>query len=265
MMYHELIAKGFTGEPYSMFFHVWPWIGLGAAVVILLLVFCTDFLRSDKSRSRWFDPAILAWLGAVAYMLHNVEEYGVDMYGNQQAFTTLMYQLMGVRISELAFLACNLCLVWVVGPLTAVFVRKGYWRMAAGMALFELINALMHVVQAINLGCYNPGLLTSGVIFLPLCCWTLYVLYFRKEGNKKTVTLKDESTANSIYHLPFPKMDILWLFLGAFFYHIVLMAGIMGATKLGLPSWLQGTIMVLDAVCLFYFWWLVGKKSRVQK
>ncbi|MBQ3632891.1 MAG: hypothetical protein II952_01200, partial [Paludibacteraceae bacterium] len=86
----------------------------------------------------------------------------------------------------------------------------------------------------------------------------------RKEGNKKTVTLKDESTANSIYHLPFPKMDILWLFLGAFFYHIVLMAGIMGATKLGLPSWLQGTIMVLDAVCLFYFWWLVGKKSRVQ-
>ena len=25
-----MIAKGFTGEPYSMFFHVWPWIGLGA-------------------------------------------------------------------------------------------------------------------------------------------------------------------------------------------------------------------------------------------
>ena len=32
MNYHEMIAKGFEGEPYSMFFHVWPWIGLGAAI-----------------------------------------------------------------------------------------------------------------------------------------------------------------------------------------------------------------------------------------
>ena len=35
MNYHEMIARGFTGEPYSMFFHVWPWIGLGAAIVLL--------------------------------------------------------------------------------------------------------------------------------------------------------------------------------------------------------------------------------------
>ena len=253
MMYHELIAKGFTGEPYSMFFHVWPWIGLGAAIVLLILIFCTDFLRSDKSRSRWFDPAILAWLGAVAYMLHNVEEYGVDMYGNQQSFTILMYQLMGVRISELAFLACNLCFVWIVGPLTAVFVRKGYYRMAAGMTIIELINGLSHIGQAFNLGCYNPGLLTSCVVFVPLCCWTLYVLYFRKG-----------ESSQAGWSLPFPKMDILWLFLAGLFYHVVLMAGIIGATRLGMPGWLQGVIMVLDAVCLFYFWWLVGKKSVKQ-
>jgi MoaA/NifB/PqqE/SkfB family radical SAM enzyme len=121
-----MIAKGFTGEPYSMFFHVWPWIGLGAAIVLLLLIFCTDFLRSDKTKSRFRDPVSLAWMGAVIYMLHNLEEYGVDMYGNQQAFTTLMYQLLGVRIGETAFLCCNLLLVWVVGPLTAVMVKKGY-------------------------------------------------------------------------------------------------------------------------------------------
>lgn len=91
MNYHELIAKGFTGEPYSMFFHVWPWIGLGAAIVLLILIFCTDFLRSDKTKSRFLDPVSLAWMGSVIYMLHNLEEYGVDLYGNQQSFTTLMY------------------------------------------------------------------------------------------------------------------------------------------------------------------------------
>jgi len=74
MNYHEMIEKGFTGEPYSMFFHVWPWIGLGAAIVLLLLIFCTDFLRSDKTKSRFRDPVSLAWMGAVIYMLHNLEE-----------------------------------------------------------------------------------------------------------------------------------------------------------------------------------------------
>lgn len=73
MNYHELIAKGFTGEPYSMFFHVWPWIGLGAAIVLLILIFCTDFLRSDKTKSRFLDPVSLAWMGSVIYMLHNLE------------------------------------------------------------------------------------------------------------------------------------------------------------------------------------------------
>ena len=241
MNYHELIAKGFTGEPYSMFFHVWPWIGCGAAIVLLILIFCTDFLRSDKTKSRFLDPGPLAWMGAVIYMLHNLEEYGVDMYGNQQAFTILMGQLLGVRIGEAAFLCCNLLLVWVVGPLTAVFAQKGYHRMAAGMAIFELINGTFHIVQAINLGSYNPGLLNSAVLCLPVGLWTLYVLYGK---------------------LKFPKMDILWLFLGALFYHVVLMAGIVGATKAGISEWTQGLIMVLDAVCLFYFWWLVGRKQK---
>ena len=53
-----------------------------------------------------------------------------------------------------------------------------------------------------------------------------------------------------------------WIGLGALFYHVVLMAGIVGATKAGISEWAQGLIMVADAVCLFWFWWLVGKKSK---
>ena len=113
--------------------------------------------------------------------------------------------------------------------------------MAAGIALFELINGTMHIVQAIHLGCYNPGLLNSAVLCYPVGLWTLYALY----GKAK-----------------FPKMDMLWLFLGALFYHVVLMLGIVVATKIGIPNWAQGLIMVFDAACVFYFWWLVGKKQK---
>lgn len=244
MDYHELISKGLTCEPYSMFFHVWPWIGLGAAFVLLILIFCTDFLRSDKSKSRFFDPVSLAWMGAVIYMLHNVEEYGVDMYGNTQAFTTFMYQLLGARIGEVAFLCCNLGLVWVAGPLMAVMAQKGYHRAAAGMAFIELVNGTMHIVQAINLGCYNPGLLNAILFCYPMGIWTLYVLYGREN---------------------FPKIDMLWMFLMALFAHVLLILGIVVATKIGIPDWVQGLIMVVDNACLVLFCWLVGRKNKFVK
>ena len=71
----------------------------------------------------------------------------------------------------------------------------------------------------------------------------------RLENNRKILNIISEY------------IEILWLFLGALFYHVVLMAGIIGATKAGLSEWAQGLIMVADAVCLFWFWWLVGKKG----
>lgn len=242
MTYNDYFNNGFQFEPYSFFFSVWPWIGLGAAVVLLLFIFCTKHLRLYPDRCVWRDPSALAWMGAVAYMLHNIEEYGVDLYGHHQAFNTLMVQLMGSRISEAAYLSCNLGLVWVVGPLTAIMVNRGYVRMAAGMALFELINGLSHIAQAINLGLYNPGLLTACVIFVPLCCWTLYVCYGKE-------------------HLP--RLDILWLFLGGLLYHVFLAFGILGATRFGMSAAMQGLTMVVAAVLLFFIWWLVGRKGRV--
>ena len=46
---------------YSYFFNIWPWMGLGAAVVVLILLFCTDWLRGDTAKSRWRDPFWLGW------------------------------------------------------------------------------------------------------------------------------------------------------------------------------------------------------------
>ena len=82
----------------------------------------------------------------------------------------------------------------------------------------------------------------SQVLCYPVGLWTLYALY----GKNK-----------------FPKMDMLWLFLGALFYHVVLMAGIVGVTKAGISEWTQGLIMIFDATCVFYFWWLVGRKQHL--
>lgn len=42
-------------EGYTYFFNIWPWMGCGAAVIMIIMLFFTDWLRGDKSKPRWKD------------------------------------------------------------------------------------------------------------------------------------------------------------------------------------------------------------------
>jgi hypothetical protein len=71
---------------WSRFDVAFPWIGGLAAVVLLVLLFGTDVLRSGSATSRWRDPVAMSWMATVAYLLHNVEEYAVDLLGLRMRF-----------------------------------------------------------------------------------------------------------------------------------------------------------------------------------
>ena len=60
---------------------LFPWIGGGAAVVLLILLFGTHVLQSEPGTSKWYDRVWLSWLALTIYLLHNVEEYGIDVFG----------------------------------------------------------------------------------------------------------------------------------------------------------------------------------------
>ena len=92
---------------YSYFFNIWPWMGLGGAVVVLILLFCTDWLRGDTTKSRWKDPFWLGWAFMVCYMLHNVEEYGFDLTGAHNGFPSAMAGIFGQPLAEYFFLTVN--------------------------------------------------------------------------------------------------------------------------------------------------------------
>ena len=73
---------------------VWPYMGLGAALLLAVLL-ATDALRSDLAVSRWQDLVWLAWLGMLAYLIHQFEEHGIDMRGATYAFRGEMCRNMG--------------------------------------------------------------------------------------------------------------------------------------------------------------------------
>lgn len=166
----------------SWFDTSFAWIGLAGAVVLLLLLFGTDALRSDRARSRWRDLTWLSWAGATAYLLHNAEEYGLDLLGHTYAFPTSVCGLFGFRVGvdcpvpPTFFTLVNVPTFWLSGPVAALLSRR---HPLVGLAIYSVIsvNFAAHVISGLVTGTvYNPGWLTAVLLFLPLTLWTTHTL-----------------------------------------------------------------------------------------
>lgn len=165
------------------FDHVWPYMGLGAALLLALLL-TTDILRSDRSVSRWQDLVWLAWAGTLAYLLHQFEEHGIDAEGAPYAFRGFMCATLGfpdagtcpVPLSYIT--SVNIAAVWLAGPAAALLGRR--WP-ALALSYFSIpcVNFLGHTVPLLTSGTYNPGVLTAILVFLPLSLWAFRVALVR--------------------------------------------------------------------------------------
>jgi len=156
----------------SSFGHGWPWIGLGAAGLLFVLL-TTNALRSDRSVTRWRDLTWLTWAAVFAYLVHQFEEHGIDAQDRLYAFRGFLCGEIGfgdpktcpVPISFIT--TVNLAAVWIAGPLSAVLASR--WPVI-GLSFFAIpaANLLAHGVPALTLQAYNPGLVTAVALFLPL-------------------------------------------------------------------------------------------------
>jgi Protein of unknown function with HXXEE motif len=66
----------------------------------------------------------------------------------------------------------NTAFVWLPIALAAIFPQALRWVGLAWIGL-TLINGIIHIVTTIRLRLYNPGLVTSIVLFLPFTIYTL--------------------------------------------------------------------------------------------
>ena len=116
-------------------------------------------------------PLVLIFLHSPGYMLHQVEEHTGDRFR-----TFVNQRVFGGQnaLSVEAVLVINIPVVWGLN-LTALYAA---WLWGAGFGLVApyamLVNGLTHIAAALRLRCYNPGLGTSVLLFLPLSLWTLH-------------------------------------------------------------------------------------------
>jgi hypothetical protein len=154
-------------------FRNWVYGGFLAGLLLLAL---TALLAQD-----WPVWLTAVWMMLPLYMLHQYEEHDNDRF---RLFVNR--QVAGGReaLSPAAVFVINIPGVW--GVILASFALA--WNVRPGLGLIAiylvLVNAFAHVVAAIALRRYNPGLVTALVLFLPVGGLALWVLQTTKPSLK---------------------------------------------------------------------------------
>lgn len=166
--------------------HGWPYVGLVFAVGILAVLLLRPSPADKPYTARFRDPAWLVWAAVPVYMIHQFEEHGIDLLGRRYQFLSELCKTLGHN--DLAtcpgdpwfILAVNVTLTWFAGPLSGALASRQRLYLGATFLSTPLVNAFAHIMPGLLKGQYNPGLLTSILLFLPLCFHGLRLM--REQG-----------------------------------------------------------------------------------
>jgi hypothetical protein len=146
----------------------WSKLCLGGAVILTLLIFI--FIKPSNTL------LFLIWIQIPIYLLHQFEEHsrnGFKHYVNQTVFKVSNedYPLNDKNIFWI-----NIPIIWILMPLFAILSGInpliGLW-----IPFFGVINSLSHVIFSIVNKQYNPGIIVSLVLGIPVGLYALVIFY----------------------------------------------------------------------------------------
>ena len=143
----------------------WVYGGFLAAVLLLAL---TPVLASG-----WSPVLLLIWLQLPVYMLHQYEEHDADRF---RLFVNAAIGNGEEVLSRFAVLVINIGGVWGVDAAAFGLAARVHVGLGLIAVYLSLINGVSHCAMAAAMRRYNPGLITSVLLFLPLGGATLWVM-----------------------------------------------------------------------------------------
>ncbi len=135
------------------------WVYGGFLAGVLLLALTPIFAAG------WDGATTLVFLALPVYMIHQYEEHDADRF---RRFVNK--RLGGGReiLTQADVFWINIVGVWVLLAADLWLVGRFVIGWGVFAAYFLLANAALHILQAIHLRGYNPGLGTAIALFLPL-------------------------------------------------------------------------------------------------
>ncbi|MEO1021940.1 MAG: HXXEE domain-containing protein [Bacteroidota bacterium] len=198
-----------------------PFIGIGL------------FAFRDHEHPFHSNPRFIALLMLIAYVVHQFEEHWIDLFGNVYAFYTFNNNFIlsalgepGSAVKPLtkeSIFIINTSLVWLTGSLAILRSPKQLFPFFSMVGII-LINGVVHILAGVATLTYNPGLLTSMLVFIPLCAWIL----------KKTAH-------STTYFKTLVVGGLIW----AFFAHVIMVGGLLAANWFNLiPEYVYWAMLI---------------------
>jgi len=160
-------------EYYNWLKKDWAKAGFIISIFLFLLLFIIvrkyDFI------------VFLILLQTPLYMLHQTEEYifpgGFGKFFNQDIFKL---QTETEPIDETFIFFVNMTLIWIALPLFG-FLSVIDYNLGLWIPYFTVFAGAAHITLGIKAKkIYNPGMIVSLVINIPVGSWTVYYLYSHK-------------------------------------------------------------------------------------
>ena len=140
-------------------------LGVYTLIFLYLFVLKTDF------------ALFLIWIQFVVYLFHQFEEYilpgGFVEFFNKKALGSTKNKF---PLNDTASFWINIPIIFVAYPLSAVLAGSIDLSIGIWTAYFSIINALSHVGMYFKYR-YNPGLIVSVFLNIPVGIYTIY--YFQ--------------------------------------------------------------------------------------
>lgn len=153
---------------FNWLYNHWAKISLLLAIVMTLLVYILitpgNFLL------------FLIWIQLPIYLLHQFEEHNWNGFKNYVNRSVFKVEDGDFPLNDKIIFWINIPIIWIIIPtfsaLSSVNILYGLW-----IPYFAVLNSLTHVVVSIRNKEYNPGLIVSLILGIPVGIYTLTVFY----------------------------------------------------------------------------------------
>jgi hypothetical protein len=146
----------------------WAKLSVFLAVLVTILIFV--FIKPENF------VLFLIWIQIPIYLLHQFEEHsrnGFKNYINQKVFQVPEGDF---PLNDKNIFWINIPIIWILMPifagLSSINLMWGLW-----IPYFAVFNSLSHVIFSIRNREYNPGIIVSLILGIPLGVYALFIFY----------------------------------------------------------------------------------------
>ena len=147
----------------NLLINYWAKVGLLFAFTVLIVAF---MLRQTLTEIQ-----LLLWIHFATLLLHQYEEYVFP-----GGFKKFYNKIFKIRLTNSGIIFVNVILAWTAYFFSAFFHDKLLW-LTFGLLGITVLNGLLHTVMFLLFRKYNPGLITSILLFIPLGAYIAFKVF----------------------------------------------------------------------------------------